>query len=155
MLGRSGAGIDLSALSTGVLVDVVHRASKDQIKAIGEHAELRCVFLDEIFQRMSDHFVPERAKNIDMVVSWRFTTSDGEEGFDRFQTVIEDGICVSGEDLARSPETTITLAVEDFIRLATGSVAVATMFVTGKVKVKGEYAPAVRFSSYFDLPQPD
>jgi putative sterol carrier protein len=45
--------------------------------------------------------------------------------------------------------------VEDFIRLATGSVAVATMFVTGKVKVKGEYAPAVRFSSYFDLPQPD
>jgi hypothetical protein len=91
MLGRSGAGIDLSALSTGVLVDVVHRASKDQIKAIGEHAELRCVFLDEIFQRMSDHFVPERAKNIDMVVSWRFTTSDGEDGFDRFQTVISPG----------------------------------------------------------------
>lgn len=155
MLGRSGAGIELNALSTEVLVDVVHRASKDQIKAIAEHVELRSVFLDEIFRRMSDHFVPERAKNIDVVVSWRFTTGDGEDGFDRFQTVIEDGICVSGEDLGRTPDTTITLAAEDFIRLATGCVAVATMFVTGKVKVKGEYVPAVRFSSYFDLPQPD
>jgi hypothetical protein len=29
---------------------------------------------------------------------------------------------------------------------------VATMFVTGRVRVKGEYAPAVRFSSYFDIP---
>ena len=30
----------------------------------------------------------------------------------------------------------------------------AAMFVTGRVKVKGEYAPAVRFSSYFDIPKP-
>lgn len=154
MLGKTGAGIELSSLSTEVLVDVVHRASKEQIKAIGEHEELRAVFIDEIFRRMSDHFVPERARNIDLVVSWRFTPGDGDDGFDRFQTVIEDGICVSGEDLDRAPDTTITLAAEDFIRMATGTVAVATMFVTGKVKVKGEYAPAVRFSSYFDLPQP-
>lgn len=154
MLGRTGAGIELSSLSTEVLVDIVRSASKEQIKAISEHDELRHVFIDEIFRRMSDHFVPERARNIDVVVSWRFTPGDGADGFDRFQTVIEDGICVSGEDLDRAPDTTITLSVEDFIRMATGSVAVAAMFVTGKVKVKGEYAPAVRFSSYFDLPQP-
>ncbi len=154
MLGETGAGIELSSLRTEILVDVVQRASREQLKGIADHPELRSVFLDEIFRRMSDHFVPERAKHVDFVVSWRFTDGDGEDGFDRFQTVIEDGVCVSSTDLARTPDTTITLSVDDFIRMATGNAAVAAMFVTGKVKVKGEYAPAVRFSGYFDIPKP-
>ncbi len=154
MLGETGAGIELSSLETEVLVDVVQRASREQLKAIADHPELRSAFLDEIFRRMSDHFVPERARHVDFVVAWRFTDGDGEDGFDRFQTVIEDGVCVSSTDLARTPDTTITLSVDDFIRMATGNAAVAAMFVTGKVKVKGEYAPAVRFSGYFDIPKP-
>jgi len=154
MLGNAGAGIELSSLATDVLVDVVSRASREQLKAIAEHPELRSVFLDEIFRRMSEHFLPHRAKHVDFVVSWRFSEGSGEDGYDRFQTVIEDGVCVSSMDLARTPDTTITLSVDDFIRMATGNAAVAAMFVTGRVKVKGEYAPAVRFSSYFDIPKP-
>jgi putative sterol carrier protein len=154
MLGNAGAGIELSSLSTDVLVDVVRRASREQLKAIADHPELRPVFLDEIFRRMSEHFMPHRAKHVDFVVSWRFSDGEGEDGYDRFQTVIEDGVCVSSSDLARTPDTTITLSVDDFIRMATGNAAVAAMFVTGRVKVKGEYAPAVRFSSYFDIPKP-
>ncbi len=154
MLGNAGAGIELSSLSTDVLVDVVRRASRDQLKAIADHPELRSVFLDEIFRRMSEHFLPSRARHVDFVVSWRFSDGAGEDGYDRFQTVIEDGVCVSSTDLSRSPDTTITLSVDDFIRMATGNAAVAAMFVTGRVKVKGEYAPAVRFSSYFDIPRP-
>jgi putative sterol carrier protein len=154
MLGNAGAGIELSSLSTDVLVDVVRRASRDQLKAIADHAELRSVFLDEIFRRMSEHFLPSRARHVDFVVSWRFSDGVGEDGYDRFQTVIEDGVCVSSTDLSRTPDTTITLSVDDFIRMATGNAAVAAMFVTGRVKVKGEYAPAVRFSSYFDIPKP-
>ena len=154
MLGNAGAGIELSSLSTDVLVDVVRRASRDQLKAIADHPELRSVFLDEIFRRMSEHFLPERARHVDFVVSWRFSEGIGEDGYDRFQTVIEDGVCVSSTDLSRTPDTTITLSVDDFIRMATGNAAVAAMFVTGRVKVKGEYAPAVRFSSYFDIPKP-
>ncbi|WP_232376960.1 SCP2 sterol-binding domain-containing protein [Amycolatopsis aidingensis] len=152
MLGRTGAGVELSSLSTEVLVDIVRNASKEQLRAITEHDELRSVFLDEIFRRMSEHFIPERARNVSFVVGWRFTWGDGSGGFDRFQTLIEDGMCVSSTDLGHEPDTTITVSAEDFIRMATGGVAVATMFVTGRVRVKGEYAPAMRFSSYFDLP---
>jgi putative sterol carrier protein len=154
MLGNAGAGIELSSLSTEVLVDIVRRASRDQLKAIADHPELRAVFLDEIFRRMSEHFLPHRARHVDFVVSWRFLDGSGHDGFDRFQTVIEDGVCVSSTDLSRTPDTTITVTVDDFIRMATGNAAVAAMFVTGRVKVKGEYAPAVRFSSYFDIPKP-
>ncbi|SDX27878.1 SCP-2 sterol transfer family protein [Amycolatopsis xylanica] len=154
MLGSTGSGVELSSLSTEVLVDIVSRASREQIKAIADHPELRGVFLDEIFRRMSDQFMEDKARHVNFVVSWRFLDGSGEDGFDRFQTVIEDGVCVSSVDLGRAPDTTITLSVEDFIRMATGNAAVAAMFVTGKVKVKGEYAPAVRFSSYFDIPKP-
>lgn len=154
MLGNAGAGIELSSLTTDVLVDVVRRCSRDQLKAIASHAELRSVFLDEIFRRMSEHFSPSRARYVECVVSWRFSDGSGEDGYDRFQTVIEDGVCVSSTDLSRTPDTTITLSVDDFIRMATGNAAVAAMFVTGRVKVKGEYAPAVRLSSYFDIPKP-
>jgi putative sterol carrier protein len=153
MLGTVGAGVELSSLSTEVLVDIVQRASKEQVKAIADHPELRSVFLDEIFRRMSEHFLEDKARHINFVVSWRFSEGDGDDGFDRFQTVIEDGVCVSSTDLGRSPDTTITLSVDDFIRMATGNAAMAAMFVTGKVRVKGEYAPAVRFSSYFDIPK--
>ncbi|WP_020663814.1 SCP2 sterol-binding domain-containing protein [Amycolatopsis benzoatilytica] len=153
MLGEAGAGIEIPSLTTQSLVDVVAAASREQLKGIADHAELRAVFLDEIFRRMSEHFRPERARHVDVVVSWRFPTGTDEE-FDRYQTVIEDGLCVSSTDLARTPDTTITVAVEDFIRMATGNAAVAAMFVTGKVKVKGEYAPAVRLSGYFDIPKP-
>ncbi|HKN55815.1 MAG TPA: sterol-binding protein, partial [Amycolatopsis sp.] len=120
MLGNAGAGIELSSLSTEVLVDVVRRASREQLKAIADHSELRAVFLDEIFRRMSEHFLPHRARHVDFVVSWRFTDGSAEDGFDRFQTVIEDGVCVSSTDLSRTPDTTITLSVDDFIRMATG-----------------------------------
>jgi putative sterol carrier protein len=155
MLGTTGAGVELPSLTTETLVGIVGRASKEQIKAIANHRELRSVFLDEIFRRMSEHFLPERAKNVNIVVGWRFSDGYGEDGFDRFQTVIEDGVCVSSADLGRSADTTVTLSADDFIRMATGTVAVATMFVTGRVRVRGEYAPVVRFSSYFEIPEAD
>lgn len=140
MLGSAGAGVELRAMSTETLVDVVGRASKEQLRAVASHPELRRVFLEEIFRRMSDHFLPEKAQYASVVVNWRFSGGNGDGGFDRFQTVIEDGMCSSGDDLGRDPDTTITVAADDFFRIATGNAAVATMFVTGKVRVKGEYA---------------
>jgi alkyl sulfatase BDS1-like metallo-beta-lactamase superfamily hydrolase len=154
MLGAAGSGVHLDGLSTETLADVVRRASKEQLRAIAAHPELRMLFLREIFRRMSDHFLAEKARYSSVVVCWRFPGGTGTGGYDRFQTVIEDGCCASGTDLGRDPHTTITIAVEDFFRVATGNAAVAAMFVTGKVKVKGEYAPAVRLSGYFDIPKP-
>lgn len=154
MLGSADAGVHLRALSTETLADVVRRASKEQLRAVAEHSELRMVFLDEIFHRMSDHFLADKARYSSVVVCWRFPGGSGVGGYDRFQTVIEDGRCSSGRDLRREPDTTITIAPDDFFRVATGNAAVAAMFVTGKVRVKGEYAPAVRLSGYFDIPKP-
>lgn len=154
MLELAEAGVRLRGLSTETFVDVVGRASKEQLRAVAEHPALRPLFLEETFRRMSERFLAEKARSLSFVVTWRFSGGQGAGGFDRFQTVIEDGCCVSGTELAREPQTTVTIAAEDFFRVATGNAAVAALFVTGKVKVKGEYAPVVRLTGYFDIPEP-
>lgn len=154
MLGERRAGVELAGMSTDTLVNLVARASKEQLKALSEHEVLRPFFLEEIFRRMSEHLVQNKVKDLSLVLSWRFTEGSGEDGYDRYQTVIEDGICVSAEDLGRIPDTTVTLSAYDFIRMATGVSAVAPMFITGKVKVKGDYSLAAMFSGYFDIPKP-
>jgi hypothetical protein len=152
MLGRCGSGIQLTALSTGVLAAIVAQASREQLAALSGHTELRKVFVDEIFRRMSDHVVPEKVRDICAVVGWRFTDGSGDDGYDRYQTVLEDGMCVSAPDLGRDPDITLTLSVDDFMRLATGNAAAPTMFMTGRVKLKGDYALAMRLNGYFDIP---
>lgn len=154
MLGESQAGVELRAMGTSSLVKLVSRMTREQLRALAEHDKLRPFFLDEIFRRMSDHLIVAKAKDLCVVVSWRFPRGAGEETYDRYQTVIEDGICVSAEDLGRAPDATVTLAVYDFLRMATGVAAVAPMFITGKVKVKGDYSLAAMFSGYFDIPKP-
>lgn len=112
------------------------------------------MFLEEIFARMSGLFLAERARSLSFVLTWRFHVGRGEDGFDRFQTVIEDGCCVSGTEIGRAPQTTVTIAADDFFRVATGKAGVAALSMTGKVKVKGEYAPLVRLTTCFDIPKP-
>lgn len=154
MLGDADAGVHLSTLSTDSLVRLVSRASKEQLKALAGDEVLRPFFLDEIFRRMSGQLISEKVRDISIVVSWRFTNDDVEDGFDRYQMVIEDGEFAAAKDLDRIPDTTVTLSVYDFILMATGNTAFASMFVTGKVKVKGDYSIAALLTTYFDIPKP-
>lgn len=154
MLGEAGAGVHLNTLSTDSLVRLVSRASKDQLKALAEDETLRPFFLDEIFRRMSQQLIQEKVRDVSVVISWRFTNGDGEDGYDRYQTLIEDGDFTAAKDLDRIPDTTVTVSVYDFILMATGNAAFASMFVTGKVKVKGDYSVAAMLTSYFDIPKP-
>ncbi|MCP2183156.1 SCP2 sterol-binding domain-containing protein [Prauserella alba] len=149
MLDATGSGIELSSLSTEVLAEVVGAASKEQLRALARHPQLRALFLEEVFRRMADHFNAERAGDADIVVTWRFPNGDDH---DRYQTVIEDGRCVSTADCVLTPDTTITAPFEDFLRVATGNARPASQFVRGKLRVKGDYTPAVRMLSFFDLP---
>lgn len=157
MLGEADAGVHLSSMSSQSLVNLMAKASKDQLRALAEHPVLRPFIIDEIFRRMSDHLIAEKVRDQSVVISWQFLNGNVEPAsYDVYQTVIEDGICSSAEDLGREPDTTVTLSVYDFIKMATGgNAAAAAMFVRGKVKVKGDYALAATFSNYFNIPKPN
>lgn len=150
MLGSVGTGIDLAAMRTETFVWFVGRASTPQLAHLMAHPHLRHVVFDEIFRRMSVHLDARKAATLRAVVHWRFT--GGADGYDRFETVIDNGTCSSGTEPTADPRVTITLAPEDFLRLVTGGVGVAMLFMRGKVKVRGDIAFAANLINYFDLP---
>jgi len=57
MLDESGAGVSVSGMSTQSLVDLIARASREQLRALADHAELREFLLSELFDRMAQHLV--------------------------------------------------------------------------------------------------
>jgi putative sterol carrier protein len=149
MLGRAGTGINLAAMRTDTFVWFVARASAAQLADLMAHPHLRHVVYDEVFRRMSEHLDTKKAATLDAVVHWRFTAADGH---DRFETVIENGTCRSGREPTTDPRVTITLAPADFLRVVTGGVHVAMLFVRGRVRVRGDIAFAANLINYFDLP---
>lgn len=151
MLGRAGTGINLAAMRTDTFVWFVSRASAPQLTDLMAHPHLRHVVFDEIFRRMSEHLDPRKAATLRAVVHWRFTSDDG---YDRFETVIDNGTCTSGAEPTADPRVTITLAPADFLRLVTGGAGVAMLFMRGKVKVRGHIAFAANLINYFELPRP-
>ncbi|MEV4311612.1 SCP2 sterol-binding domain-containing protein [Actinocrispum sp. NPDC049592] len=154
MLGKAGTGVELSALSTSTFVSIIAQASSPQLDALMEHAGLRTVVLNEIFTRMSQHLHPGKVAGLNAVLHWRFTGGYENGGFDRFQTVIENGTCVSGTVQDRDPRATVTLAPTDFLRVSTGISSAPLLFIRGRVKVKGDIPFAAGFANYFDIPQP-
>ncbi|WP_243866550.1 SCP2 sterol-binding domain-containing protein [Actinophytocola oryzae] len=152
MLGRAGTGVNLAAMRTETFVWFVSRASTAQLDSLMAHPHLRHVVLGEIFRRMTEHLDPKRAAKVDAVVHWRFTGA--VEDYDRFETVIENGTCRSGTEPTADPRVTLTLAPADFLRVVTGGVNVAMLFMRGRVKVRGDIAFAAGLINYFDLPRP-
>jgi putative sterol carrier protein len=152
MLGRVGTGVHLAAMRTDTFVWFVARATPTQLDHLMAHPHLRHVVFDEIFRRMGEHLDQSKAATLRAVVHWRFT--GGSDGYDRFETVIDNGVCVSGTEPTADARVTITLAPADFLRVVTGGVNVAMLFMRGKVKVRGDIAFAAGLIGYFDLPRP-
>lgn len=154
MLGRVGTGIELAAMRTDTFVWFVSRASTTQLEHLMSHPHLRLVVFEEIFRRMGEHLDPVKAATLQAVVHWRLSGGAGPGGYDRYETVIDNGTCESGQSPTADARVTLTLSPTDFLRAVTGSVNVALLFMRGKVKVKGDIAFAAGLINYFDLPRP-
>ncbi|SDC86173.1 SCP2 sterol-binding domain-containing protein [Actinokineospora iranica] len=154
MLGDAGTGIDLAGMRTETFLRFLARATRAQLDALTTHPHLRHVVFTEVFRRMSDHLAPDRAAGLRAVLHWRFTGGAGEDGYDRFETVIANGRCTSGDEPTDDPRVTITIAPVDFLRAVIGAVSLPMLFLSSKVKVKGDIAFAATLIDYFDLPRP-
>jgi putative sterol carrier protein len=152
-LARAGADIDLSTMRAGTFARIIAMASAAQAEGIMVRPELRARILGEIFRRMSEHFRTDRAPTTRAVVHWRLTGGSGPGGFDRFETVIDNGTCTVNAEPTREPRVTITVQPSDFLKLITRNASGPVLFMTGKMKIKGDLAFAAGLTSLFDLPK--
>jgi putative sterol carrier protein len=142
---------NLTSLGAHTFARLINRASADQLRDVLARPTLRLMILDEIFRRMEAHLRIERTRTTQAVVHWRFPT---DTDYDRYETIIDKGTCTSTRDHTRDPRVTITLSPYDFLRLITSNASAPVLFMTGKLKVRGDLAFAASLMSLFDLPRP-
>jgi putative sterol carrier protein len=149
----AGAGVDLSRMGAVTFAALIGRASKDQLTEVLAKPGLRARILDEIFRRMQSHLRAEKARSVSAVVHWRFPSEPGADDYDRYETVIDRGVCATSRDRSADARVTITICPYDFLRLITSNASAPVLFMTGKLKVRGDLAFAASMMGLFDLPR--
>ena len=148
-----GAGVDLSRMGARTFAGLIGRASKKQLTEVLAKPDLRELILDEVFRRMRSHLRVEKTRDVEAVVHWRFPSEPGADDYERYETVIERGECTSRREQTGSPRVTITVCPYDFLRLITNNASAPVLFMTGKLKVRGDLAFAASMMGLFDLPR--
>jgi putative sterol carrier protein len=114
--------------------------------------DLRSKILGEVFDRMPSLFRADRAGNTNAVIHWNITgRPDG--GTDTYEVVISDGKCTVSEAAALEPKLSLTLGPVDFLKVVSSNANPVMMFMTGKLKAKGDLGLAANIANLFDLPK--
>jgi putative sterol carrier protein len=112
----------------------------------------RSKILEGIFNRMPTLFRADKAGSTQAVIHWIIT--GGASGTnDTYETVIENGACTVTNQPARDPKLAMTMDPVTFLKVVSGDGNPMMMFMTGKIKAKGDLALAAQVAKLFDLPK--
>lgn len=142
---------DFSSVDPKQFAQIVKSAPDAQIKEVMT-SDMRGKILDEVFARMPSLFRPDRAGSTNAVIHWNVTDrSDG--GVDTYEIVIENGVCTLSPSADRDPKLSLTLGPVEFLKVVSGAGNPVMMFMTGKLKAKGDLGLAANIANLFDIPK--
>ena len=108
--------------------------------------------LDSIFARFPELFRADRAGSTNAVLHWNITgRPDG--GQDTYELVIADGACALSPTPEHDPKLAVTVGPVDFLKVVSGNGNPMMMFMTGKLKAKGDLGLAANIPQLFDIPK--
>ena len=84
------------------------------------------------------------------MIHWRFPAGSD---YQRYETAIADGVCTTVAGKSEQARVTITMHPYEFLCLITGNASAPVLFMTGRLKVRGDLAFAAGLMSLFDLPR--
>ncbi|MFI5495332.1 SCP2 sterol-binding domain-containing protein [Actinoplanes sp. NPDC051859] len=108
--------------------------------------------LDEVFNRMPTLFRADRAGSTQAVIHWNITGGPGG-ATDTYETVIENGACTVTNQAVREPKLAMTMDPVTFLKVVSGDGNPMMMFMTGKIKAKGDLGLAAQVAKLFDIPK--
>jgi putative sterol carrier protein len=114
--------------------------------------EQRGKILNEVFSRMPSLFRADRAGSTNAVIHWNITgRADG--GTDTYEVVIENGTCTVNETAERDPKLSLTMGPVEFLKIVSGNANPVMMFMSGKLKAKGDLGLAANIANLFNIPK--
>ena len=119
-----------------------------EVMASGDRGKI----LDQVFDRMPTLFRADRAGATQAVIHWNITGGPGG-ATDTYETVIENGACTVTNQPARDPKLSMTMDPVTFLKVVSGDGNPMMMFMTGKIKAKGDLGLAAQVAKLFDIPK--
>jgi hypothetical protein len=142
---------DFSSIDAKQFAQMIKGASNDELAA-AMSGDKRGKVLDEVFNRMPALFRSDRAGATNAVVHWNVgDRPDG--GVDTYELVIADGACTLSPTPAHEAKLALTLGAVDFLKVVSGNGNPVMMFMTGKLKAKGDLGLAAKIGDLFDIPK--
>ncbi|GAA2681222.1 SCP2 sterol-binding domain-containing protein [Actinoplanes palleronii] len=114
-------------------------------------SDARGKILDEVFNRMPTLFRAEKAGDTQAVIHWIITGPNGVS--DTYETVIENGACTVTNQPVRDPKLAMTMDAVTFLKVVAGDGNPMMLFMTGKIKAKGDLSLAANIAKLFDIPK--
>ena len=141
----------LAAVEPGDFIRIVQEMSDKDVKEVME-SDNRGAIVDAIFRRMPELFRPDRAGSTTATTHWSITgRPDGAA--DEWTVRFADGTCTSVPGHDGDSTLSLSMSPVDFTKVITKSGNPVMMFMTGKIKAKGDLGLAANIANFFDIPR--
>lgn len=142
---------DFAAITPTEFARLVKGTPESDLHALLD-SDLRGPILEGIFTRMPESFRPDRAGSTEAVIHWIVT--GGPNGSDTYEVRVADGRCeTSSRPSTDTPRLAITVSPVDFVKVVSGNGNPVMMFMSGRLKAKGDLGLAANIQHIFAVPK--
>src|SRR3989304_4234766 len=101
----------------------------------------------ETFDLMAGRFRADKAAGTNAVIQYDVSGDGGGT----WHAVIKDGTCAVNTGAATSPNLTLQIAGQDWLDMLSGKQSGQMLFMSGKLKGKGDMGPPMKLGSMFPM----
>jgi putative sterol carrier protein len=101
----------------------------------------------ESFDAMSSRFRADKATGTSAVIQYDVSGDGGGT----WNAVIKDGTCTVTPGAASSPNLTLSISAQDWLDMLSGKQSGQMLFMSGKLKIKGDMGLAMKLGSMFSM----
>jgi putative sterol carrier protein len=142
---------ELAAVEPADFIRIVKGMSDKDVSKVMESGN-REPIIAAIFSRMPELFRADRAGSTTATTHWSITgRPDG--GADEWTVRFADGTCTTLPGHDGDSTLALTMSPVDFTKVITKSGNPVMMFMTGKIKAKGDLGLAANIANFFDVPK--
>jgi len=103
--------------------------------------------VQETFEAMPGRFRGDKASGTNATIQYDISG----EGGGTWNAVIKDGTCTVNKGAGTSPNLTLQIAAGDWLDMLSGKQSGQMLFMSGKLKVKGDMGLAMKLGSMFQM----
>jgi putative sterol carrier protein len=103
--------------------------------------------VQETFDVMPGRFRADKASGTNATIQYDISGDGGGT----WNAVIKDGSCAVSQGAAASPSLTLQIAAQDWLGMLSGKQSGQMLFMSGKLKVKGDMGLAMKLGSMFQM----